>query len=247
LTVETANFNRGPSAGPVQLTPGDYVVVSISDTGTGMTDEVKARAFDPFFTTKDVGKGTGLGLSQVYGIAGQSGGTATIDSATGQGTTVRIYLPRVAEGAEGQRSQARRPTDTPVRSGARVLVVDDDHDVREVIVESLCEFGYDVTAVSSGGAALDALHSGSFEAVVMDFAMPGMNGADLGPIIRGRWPGLPVLLITGHAATASRQGPAGWTAMLGKPFVAAELDAKLRSLLGRRAESAAETAASATV
>jgi PAS domain S-box-containing protein len=241
LTIKTANLRCGPPTCPAQLKPGDYVVISVADTGTGMSDEVKARAFDPFFTTKDVGKGTGLGLSQVYGIAGQSGGTAEIDTALGRGTTVRMYLPRAGEAAQGKRLEARRPIDAPVRSGARVLVVDDDADVREVIVESLCEFGYDVTAVSSGGAALDKLHSGSFEAVVMDFAMPGMNGGDLGPIIRSRWPELPVLLITGHAGTASLQRDAGWTAMLGKPFVAGELDTKLRGLIGRRVEPAAAT------
>src|SRR5258708_36362753 len=100
LTVETTNVHCEPWTSPVQLMPGDYAVVSVTDTGTGMTDEVRARAFDPFFTTKDIGKGTGLGLSQVYGIAGQSGGTAVIDSAIGRGTTVRIYLPRAAEVTE---------------------------------------------------------------------------------------------------------------------------------------------------
>jgi PAS domain S-box-containing protein len=235
LTIETANVGFGPSNCPVALEPGDYVLVAVTDTGTGMTEEVKARAFDPFFTTKEIGKGTGLGLSQVYGIARQSGGTVEIDSAIGRGTTVRIYLPRVREVAEGLGLDVGRAVDAPARTGARVLVVDDDPDVREVIVESLCEFGYDVTPVPSGGSALDTLHCRSFDAVVMDFAMPGMNGGDLGSIIRSRWPDLPILLITGHSETASLRRKPGWTAIMRKPFVAAELDAKLSDLLTKSA------------
>jgi PAS domain S-box-containing protein len=239
LTIETSNVHFGPLHCPVELKPGDYVMVAVTDTGTGMSDEVKARAFDPFFTTKAIGKGTGLGLSQVYGIAGQSGGTAEIHSAIGRGTTVRIYLPRLRENAETQRLEGRRPASAPSRSGAHILVVEDDDDVREAIGESLSQFGYQVTAVASGGTALDRLHSGFFDAVIMDFAMPGMNGGELGPIVRARWPELPILLITGHAGSTSLQGNKSWTAVLPKPFVAADLDAKLCGLIGRVQSSTA--------
>ena len=111
--------------------------------------------------------------------------------------------------------------------------------MREAIVESLSQFGYQVTAVASGGTALDRLHSGFFDAVIMDFAMPGMNGGELAPIVRARWPDLPILLITGHVETASFQGNKGWTAMLRKPFVTADLDAKLCGLIGRVQSSTA--------
>ena len=168
----------------------------------------------------------------MYGIAGQSGGTAEIHSAIGRGTTVRIYLPRLRENAETQRLEGRRPASAPSCSGAHILVVEDDDDVREAIVESLSQFGYHITAVASGGTALDRLHSGLFDAVIMDFAMPGMNGGELAPIVRARWPDLPILLITGHAGSTSLQGK-GWTAVLPKPFVAADLDAKLCGLIGR--------------
>jgi PAS domain S-box-containing protein len=239
LTIETSNVHFGPLHCPVELKPGDYVMVSVTDTGTGMSDEVRARAFDPFFTTKAIGKGTGLGLSQVYGIVGQSGGAAEIQSAIGRGTTVRLYLPRLRESVETQRSEGRRPTNAPSCSGAHILVVEDDDDVREAIVESLSQFGYHVTAVGSGGTALDRLHSGLFDAVIMDFAMPGMNGGELAPIVRARWPDLPILLITGHVETASFQGNKGWTAMLRKPFAAADIDAKLCGLIGRVQSSTA--------
>src|SRR4029078_2963880 len=143
LTITTANVPNGDKAKPLELPPGDYVRVTVSDTGTGMTEEVLKKAFEPFFTTKPVGSGTGLGLSQVYGIAKQTGGTVVIDTQVGRGTTVRVYLPRTTA------APAVRPVDEcqngPLSTHeATVLVVDDDRDVRQLAVSCLENLGYHV-------------------------------------------------------------------------------------------------------
>ena len=235
LIIETANRRMGFLSRRQGLEPGDYVVVSVTDTGTGMTEEVRAKAFDPFFTTKDVGKGSGLGLSQVYGIARQSGGIAEIDSMPGRGTTVQLYLPRVRQAADagGTTSEAREAH--PNYSGLRVLVTDDDEQVRDVVVEALGESGCTVSAVSSGAAALDALRAAPFDLLVIDFAMPGMNGADTAALVRAERPEMPILFITGRADLPAVRA-VNKAAVLQKPFVQAELFAKLRSILGQPAD-----------
>src|SRR4029078_7757666 len=141
LTITTANVPNGDKAKPLELPPGDYVRVTVSDTGTGMTEEVLRKAFEPFFTTKPVGSGTGLGLSQVYGIAKQTGGTVEIDTELGNGTTVRVYLPRTTA-APAVRS-ADKAKNVPLgRHKATVLVVDDDRDVRQLAASCLETLGY---------------------------------------------------------------------------------------------------------
>ncbi|HZT52442.1 MAG TPA: ATP-binding protein [Stellaceae bacterium] len=234
LTLETANLRIEPKGRVADLSPGDYVVISVTDTGIGMAEDVRIKAFDPFFTTKDVNKGSGLGLSQVYGVARQSGGTAEIESKPGKGTTVRIYLPRAQASPEpAPLGQAGQPKRSPGRK-ERILLVDDDTDVRETIANSLTALGYDVAAVGSGEAAIASLERDAFDLLVIDFAMPEMNGAAAGRIIGERWPDLPILYITGYAdPPALGAGPTG--TLLHKPFIASDLDAKIRFALERHA------------
>jgi len=229
LTIETANERRTVWTGGIA--PGDYVMIAVADTGSGMSEDVKARAFDPFFTTKDIGKGSGLGLSQVYGIARQSGGGVEIESAPGAGTSVRVYLPRARSGVGPYPLERRVVLHPVIERRERVLVVDDDEDVRGGVAACLRELGYRITVASSGGAALDALAATRFDLVVMDYAMPGMNGVEAGRMIRARWPELPILFITGHAETAALADEITQQSLLRKPFVTAELEARIRQLL----------------
>jgi PAS domain S-box-containing protein len=217
--------------GDAELATGDYVELSVSDTGLGMPPEVAARAFDPFFTTKGVGKGTGLGLSQVYGIARQAGGAARIRSLPGQGTTVSLLLPvtdapRIATGpAPGEDS-------TTADATATVLVIDDDEDLRRMLAESLDSLGYRALAAADGREGLDLLAGETPDLVVIDFAMPGMNGAEVAEAIRASHPDLPILFASGYADTAAIERAAGPDArMLRKPFGLAELQAAVRTAL----------------
>ena len=184
-----------------ELEPGSYAELSVSDNGAGMPPEVQARAFDPFFTTKGVGKGTGLGLSQVYGIARQSGGTTRIESGLGLGTTVRMFLRCTDETPDSAQSAWRSPVVSA--DAARILVVDDDPDARQFVADALDSFGYAVEAVEDGAAALDALRVSRSDLMVLDFAMPGLNGAEVFDAARREWPDLPVLMISGYAETAA--------------------------------------------
>jgi CheY-like chemotaxis protein len=188
--------------------------------------------FEPFFTTKEVGKGSGLGLAQVYGFAKQSGGGIRIDTEVGEGTTVRVYLPRVAAelpAREPRRSEAdclavRQPGDRPV-----LLVVDDDGAVREITVTKLAEADYEVREVGSGLAAIHILeHDPCFDLVIVDFAMPGMNGVDVAAEIGRRWPSIPVMFVTGYAdqSALTREG-IGEDRIVQKPFLDGELERKV--------------------
>lgn len=199
------------------LPAGEFVVVSVADNGSGMSDEVLARAFEPFFTTKAVGKGSGLGLSQVFGLAKQSGGGVRIHTAVDKGTTIEIFLPRADHAPE---AAAAAPPLAPLTDGARrrILVVDDDDAVREVAVGFLQELGYAVLEAGSGGAALDLFdRSADVALVLMDFAMPGMNGAELARRIRERRPDTPVLFVTGYA-DAEAFAESDPQTMLRKPY-----------------------------
>ena len=185
--------------------PGEYVVLSVSDNGSGMDDEVVARAFEPFFTTKEVGKGSGLGLAQVYGFAKQSGGGVVIETAAGQGTTVKVYLPHAASAPPVlETSESADPgAPTPVATRT-VLVVDDDSAVREVTLLMLEDLGYRVVEAASGGAALELLEQHpEIALLVADFAMPGMNGAELARVVLQRRPTLPIIFVTGYADLAA--------------------------------------------
>ncbi|WP_343712886.1 response regulator [Inquilinus sp.] len=236
LSVTTANVTRGPPASPEQPAAGDYVEICVRDTGTGMTEEVRAKALEPFFTTKEVGKGSGLGLSQVLGFAKQSGGGVSIDTAPGRGTAICIYLPRTREAAAAPDGGPAAASAT-VRA-ARILVVDDDNAVREITAAMLRELGHRVLEAGSGGAALELLESEpGIELMVVDFAMPGMNGAELARHARQRRPGLPLLFVTGFIDRAALSGIAD-AQILGKPFGHDELARKIASVLHSEAQAA---------
>jgi CheY-like chemotaxis protein len=229
LLISTGNVTTPPPERPEQPPAGEHVMVSVTDTGSGMTDEVLARAFEPFFTTKEIGKGSGLGLSQVFGLAKQSGGGVTIDTAVGRGTTITVYLPRATSAALAPSAALPAPTWAP-RPDLVVLVVDDDDAVREVTAGMLLDLGYQVFEAGSGGAALDMFNH-RIDAVVLDFAMPGLNGADLARELRSRRPGVPILFATGYAdAEALADTPDDHIVL--KPFRANDLAEKIALAVG---------------
>jgi CheY-like chemotaxis protein len=210
------------------------VALAVSDNGSGMSEEIKARVFEPFFTTKEVGKGSGLGLSMVYGVAKQLGGTVTIDSTVGHGTCITVYLPCAAAASAEQPTVPVRPgaASRAPTAGARILLVDDDLDVREVAAATLKSLGYAVVQADGGRAALTLIDTGeAFDLLMTDLAMPHMRGADLAVEVRRRRPDLPVLVITGYGDPGTLHG---YDAVLRKPFKGAELAAKIEECLGGR-------------
>ena len=207
ITIETANRALDGIGATVQgLSPGQYVALRVSDTGTGMAPEVIARAFDPFFTTKPIGLGTGLGLSMVYGFARQSGGQARIHSQVGQGTTISLYLPRYLGAAKPVETAAAAAPDEAVNAahGETVLVIDDEPLVRMLVVDALTELGYVAIEAPDGAEGLDVLRSKArVDLLVTDVGLPGgLNGRQVADAARELRPGLPVLFITGYADTA---------------------------------------------
>jgi PAS domain S-box-containing protein len=223
VLIETRNLVSGVDPLPAEIAGRDGIVLAVRDTGTGMNEEVRARAIEPFFTTKAVGKGSGLGLSQVYGVARQSGGTIEIDSAPGVGTTVRLYLPR-ASGTLASAEATARGHDAPATRGQLLLVVDDNADVREIAVQMLRQAGYGVSEAESGHAALEALARGErYDLVVIDMIMPGLSGLDTVHRARERWPALKALFMTGYADASAWTDLAETGPMIKKPFRLAEL------------------------
>ncbi|KAB8315379.1 PAS domain S-box protein [Tolypothrix campylonemoides VB511288] len=219
--------------GDAELEAGEYVTIEVSDTGSGMPPDVLARAFDPFFTTKPVGQGTGLGLSQVYGIARQAGGTARVESRAGHGTSVRLLLPRTSLPVQDAGAAPAASPAAAAHRRARVLVVDDD-DMRGVLVDALEAMGYAVVAAADGASGLQALERAAPDALIVDFAMPGMTGADVVREVRARHPSLPVLFASGYSDTAAIEAAAGRDArVLRKPFRVDELRLLLDEVLGR--------------
>jgi PAS domain S-box-containing protein len=212
--------------------PGDYVGLSVSDTGSGMRREVMERVFEPFFTTKPQGQGTGLGLSQVYGFVRQSGGLVRIESALGRGTTVRLWLPR--HEAPAVQPAAPEPCAAPARSasGEVVLLVDDEVAVRVPAAARLRELGYEVLEAVDGAAALRLVSARQrIDLLVTDVGLPGgMNGRQLAEVLKDRRPGLPVLFITGYAGA---ELPAG-VDVIGKPFALDALAQRVQAALARR-------------
>ncbi|AWN44100.1 response regulator [Methylobacterium durans] len=209
-----------------ELTPGSYLAISVGDNGTGIPPEILQRVCEPFFTTKAVGQGTGLGLAMVFGLAQQSKGRLRIDSAIGRGTLVELVLPRAEAAADAEAAPA---AEAPVAARpARILVVDDDEEVRHVTASFLSDFGYRETEAPDGSAALVLLERIRFDLVVADLAMPGITGVELAATVRERWPGVPVLILTGHAE--AMQIPDD-VPVLKKPFGSAELAARVSKLL----------------
>ena len=237
LTIETANSSLDEAyvaslSEPVE--PGQYVMIAVTDTGAGMDRATRERAFDPFFTTKEVGKGTGLGLSQAYGFARQSAGHVKIYSEIGEGTTVKIYLPRHLGAADEASANA---VGEPARSvGAEnILVVEDDDALRAYATEILRELGYRVLEASSGAAALDVLAGDhKIDLLLSDVVMPGgVNGRQLADQAKRQRPGLKILFMTGYTRNAivhHGRLDAG-VHMIGKPFSFEELAAKVRERL----------------
>ena len=235
LTIETQNAHldhRYVSAEP-GIAEGQYVLLAVSDTGSGMSPEVIAKAFDPFFTTKEVGKGTGLGLSQVYGFIKQSGGHVKIYSELGQGTTVKIYLPRLMGAAAASVDEAS--LDVPLGDTAEiVLVVEDEAAVRAFAVEALSDLGYRVLEADGAARALEILAAQpSISLLFTDVVMPDVNGKKLADEARRRWPDLKVLFTTGYTRNAIVHNGTldPGVAMIGKPFTIDELAVKVRQVL----------------
>ncbi len=221
LTISTSLVSESEGT---DLPPGDYVCVAVADTGQGMTPDVAARAIEPFFSTKPLGKGTGLGLAQVYGIALQSGGTLRIESTEGSGTVVRLLLPRAAGDEESVGAERSIRTEVMAGGGAHILVVDDDRDVREFLADALISLGHRVEMHPGAEAALAALAEASPDLMLVDFAMPGMNGAELACEARRLHPRLPIVFVTGFAETDQLEGALGPGApVLRKPFGMDEL------------------------
>ncbi len=232
LTIETANVHLDDAyaAANPEVTPGDYVMLAVSDTGAGMTPEVAERALEPFFTTKPPGQGTGLGLSMIYGFARQSGGHLKIYTEAGLGTTVKLYLPR----SDQVDLAATAPVGVVLPRGSEsILLVEDNADVREMAERQLRELGYRVRSADSGPAALALIAAESFDLLFTDIVMPGgMTGYELAAAARARRPGLRVLFTTGYARVPLpiEEGRTE-EAILRKPYRRSELALRVREVL----------------
>ena len=230
LRIATKNSGHDDPARPRALgLAGDFASMTVSDTGTGMPDEVKAKAFEPFFTTKPPGAGTGLGLSQVYGVTRQLGGHVDIESHVGKGTTIRIYVPRAAA-AEGRQTAVNVLEQLPSSGAASVLVVDDDPDVRAFTVSCLESLGYEVRVADGGHAALAILGGReSIDVLLIDVIMPEVQGPEVARLALAKCPELRILFMTGYVAEAgeaiNRQH------VLSKPFTVTELAHKVEEVL----------------
>ena len=237
LTVETCNAHLDDAyvARQRDVTPGQYVCICVTDTGTGMSREIIDRAFEPFFTTKPLGQGTGLGLSMVYGFAKQSEGHLKIYSEEGQGTTIKIYLPRHRGSAATE--EGGEATEPPrAEAGETVLVVEDEPVIRDLIVEVLRDLGYRALEAADGPSGLKILQSRErIDLVVTDVGLPGLNGRQLADHARERRPDLKVLFITGYAENATLASgflEAGME-MITKPFAVEALATKVRLMIER--------------
>jgi signal transduction histidine kinase/CheY-like chemotaxis protein len=232
ILVGTRNVRTDQRDFSDDLVPGDYVALSVADSGEGMTAEVLAKAFEPFFTTKEVGKGTGLGLSQVYGLARQSGGTVRIRSKPGAGTEVDIYVPRALGATKPEQPQAAGDVgEATVRRGT-VLIVDDQEEVREIAAIHLEALGYEIIQAANGRAALDLLEVGGtpvIDVLLVDYAMPGISGAEVIRAARQARPNLPAVLMTGYADADALGEELRHVVLLKKPFRLHELEAALDS------------------
>jgi PAS domain S-box-containing protein len=233
LALSTAQVTLGAPKSSSEPESGRYIALSVKDTGPGMTPEVAERAFEPFFTTKPLGKGSGLGLSQVLGLAKQLGGGVSLQTATGKGAEVTVYLPispetQASTDFDGQAEPPR------AREGAKVLVVDDDEDVRRFIVDFLEDSGYAVAEAADGPAGLRVLETqGPFDLILLDFAMPGMTGSEVARTVRAASPAQPVLMMTGYLEHEAVLSELGAQPMLQKPFDPSELLFRVSAMIAR--------------
>ncbi|MCF5626564.1 response regulator, partial [Pseudomonas syringae] len=235
LVVETFNrqLDKTFTNAHENLLPGDYVVLSVSDTGCGMPEAVINRAFDPFFTTKPIGQGTGLGLSMIYGFSKQSHGHVSISSEVGQGTTVQLFLPRF-QGLQNDDEQSFQSHAICAEDGETVLIVEDDSAVRALVSEVLSELGYAFIEASDAPGAVPILESGQrIDLLISDVGLPGMNGRQLAEIARQLRPELKVLFITGYAEHAAVRAGFLETGMqlITKPFAFDHLTSKVREMI----------------
>src|SRR3954447_11295255 len=207
---------------------GDFVAITIADTGCGIPADILPRVFEPFFTTKEVEKGSGLGLAQVHGFAHQSGGTVGVESEIGKGTRVTLCLPRATE----LQSAAEPRTDTQAPGSGHLLLVEDNPEVAEATASMLLQLGYAVTHMGTASAALAAAQKARFDLVISDIVMAGeMNGLDLARKLRELHPELPIMLVTGYsdlAETAARE-----FTLMRKPYQAAEIGRAAANLLAQ--------------
>jgi PAS domain S-box-containing protein len=238
LTIETSNadFAAADAARRHGVSPGQYVSIRVTDTGTGMTPEVASRAFDPFFTTKPTGQGTGLGLSMIYGFARQSEGYAKIETEPGRGTAVQLYLPRYRGSRAGDAPEPDASDPRAAREGEVVLVVEDEPVVRDLIVEALDELGYHALEAADGPAGLAILEAeGRIDLLVTDIGLPGLNGRQMADAGRARRPGLRVLFMTGYAENAA--AASGFLEpgmqLITKPFAIEALATRIRDIIGQ--------------
>jgi PAS domain S-box-containing protein len=237
IVISTGNVTLGAPQRPDEPQPGDYVAVSVADTGMGIPAGIIDKVFDPFFTTKEVGRGSGLGLSQVLGVAQQLGGGVRLDSAPAEGTIVTIFLPRadIVAASRPRRAEPgrRRRAVASRRPIGGILLVDDDPDVRAVAAAMLRDAGHTVIEAGSGGAALERLdaEASHIDLLIADLAMPGMSGFELARAARQERPDLPILFVTGFADMA-RSEESRHETVLQKPFRAEELAAKVAEALG---------------
>ena len=236
ITVSTASFVMGNRPDPAKrgLTEGEYILLSVTDTGTGMTPEVIARAFEPFFTTKPIGQGTGLGLSMVYGFIKQAKGYVQVESEPGRGSRVCLYLP-----VQHGEAVTPVPESEPVLNGAgeTILVVEDEPVVRSLVVEVLNDLGYQTIEAGDATEALPSLEDGQrIDLLITDVGLPGMNGRQLADVARQHRPSLKVLFATGYAESATAKDFLGkGMAVITKPFAIEAFASKVREMLGPQA------------
>jgi len=244
VEVSNATLDRRYAALHPDVTPGPYVLVDVGDTGTGMPPEVVAQAFDPFFTTKGDGRGTGLGLSMVYGFVRQSNGHIRIDSAIGQGTSVKLYLPRTEDPVPEERSDPG----SSVSGTERILVVEDSEDVRRAVVDMLTGWGYRVEAAEDPDVALAFLEKDTaFDLLFTDIVMPGtITAVELAQHAQRLRPGIAVLLTSGFARGLIPDHTRSGYPMIAKPYGSDALSAKLRSVLSNRRPTPAASPAKAS-
>ena len=235
IVVEGRNAESG-AGNPLGLPPGEYVVLAVSDDGSGIPAEILEQVTEPFFTTKAIGKGTGLGLSMVYGFAHQSGGGIAIDSKVGEGTTVEIWLPRAPDGKAEE--EAPSPTAPEAESNGRplrILLVDDHDAVRETTAGMLSDMGHQVEAASDGPSLLRKLSAApaDYDLIITDYAMPLLSGAEVLKQAREIRPGMPGIIISGYADSRSITGHGGESVVLTKPFTLDQMKTAIGTVGGR--------------
>src|SRR5919198_372528 len=233
LTIETSavHLDERLAQARLELDPGSYLVLAVTDTGEGMDEATRERVFEPFFTTKEPGKGTGLGLSTVYGVVKQSGGSIWVYSEPGHGTTFKLYLPR--HGAAVRAPAPREAQGRPRRAAGRVLFVEDHEQVRTLVHIVLEQLGYTVLVASNGGEALAqvGVHTDTLDVLITDLIMPGMSGRELADRLRADRPGTRVLFMSGYTQDMLGEGLGPGEAYLQKPYDQAELAPALEEFL----------------